>query len=84
MQKQLEIRSIKSISHPLINLKMKDLTQKIMTVGSVFRFFPRGRSKVAPLIRIQGKWLADHGFAIGEALEVTVTENTIILKRLKA
>ena len=36
--------------------------------------------KVVPELRVNGVWLEEHGFKAGEQVEITVSQNQLIIK----
>lgn len=38
-------------------------------------------NKEVPLIRLQGQWLREFGFNIGEKIEVTLEENKLVINK---
>lgn len=41
-----------------------------------------GEEYYKPRINLNGKWLADAGFNVGDQLDVTVVDNEIVIRRL--
>jgi len=39
-----------------------------------------GNRKVVPELRVNGNWLEDHGFKAGAQVEITVSQNELIIK----
>lgn len=50
-----------------------------LTVG----YMP-GTGKNHPMIRLQGKWLEELGFKIGDRVEVTLSENRIVITKTES
>jgi len=46
------------------------------------RQLTRGDQKIVPELRVNGIWLEQHGFKVGEQVEITVKENQLIIKPL--
>lgn len=40
-------------------------------------------SKVVPELRVNGVWLEENGFKAGERVEITVSQNQLIIKPLQ-
>jgi len=40
------------------------------------------RERLYPFIRLRGKWIADAGISIGETLDVSVTSEGILIKKI--
>lgn len=41
-----------------------------------------GNQKTVPELRVNGNWLAEHGFNPGAEVEITVKQNELIIKPL--
>jgi len=39
-----------------------------------------GHQKIVPELRINGNWLLEHGFHVGEHVEILASENQLIIK----
>ncbi|MFA5375540.1 MAG: SymE family type I addiction module toxin [Dehalococcoidia bacterium] len=52
------------------------MTERKLTVGYV-----PGDGKHYPLIRLQGKWLEELGFMVGDRVVVVVNEEHLIIKK---
>jgi hypothetical protein len=51
---------------------------RMLTVGEAFQRRSHGES-VVPFIRLSGKWLADAGFRVGDAIRVSVMDDGLII-----
>ena len=51
---------------------------RTLTVGETFQRRTHGESAV-PFIRLSGKWLAEAGFRVGDAIRVSVMKDHIVL-----
>lgn len=41
-----------------------------------------GSVKIVPELRVNGNWLAEHGFKPGSQVEITVRQNELVIKPL--
>lgn len=56
---------------------MKNRTVKLQ---SKHRQLTWGDRKVVPELRVNGLWLEQHGFKAGSQVEITVSQNELIIK----
>ncbi len=56
------------------------MNKRILTVS----FYSNYNCKETPFIRLQGKWLEDIGFRIGDKIEVQEQPEELVIKIVKA
>lgn len=58
-------------------------TKRTVKLQSKHRELSWGKRKVVPELRVNGNWLAEHGFAPGCRVQITVKQNELIITPTK-
>jgi hypothetical protein len=61
---------------------MEKQQTKTIKLQSKWRTLAWGNQKIVPELRINGKWLSNHGFKAGEQVEITIEQNQLIIRPL--
>lgn len=61
---------------------MKERSSRKVKLQPKHRQLSWGNQKVVPELRVNGIWLEQHGFKAGGQVEITVSQNELIIKPL--
>lgn len=54
-------------------------TKRTVKLQRKHRELSWGKRKVVPELRVNGNWLAEHGFKAGEQVQITVRKNELVI-----